>query len=135
MELGLEIRMATRRDQRLNQDPVLDDKFEVGDMLVDFLQWTFPCYTISQEAFVGTLYGGWQRAKARSACGKGPTTICILGAGDEPDYLDMVYDQGSIRGTGMGKLRYSHLNRSLLVAYVREKWVFDSRMRKPGLGG
>jgi hypothetical protein len=70
MELGLEIRMATRRDQCLNQDPVLEDKFEVSDMLVDFLQWTFPCYTISQEAFVGTLYGGWHRAKARSACGK-----------------------------------------------------------------
>jgi hypothetical protein len=53
-ELGMEIGMATTRDQCLNQDPVLDDVFEVSVMHVDFLQWIFPFYTISQETFVGT---------------------------------------------------------------------------------
>jgi hypothetical protein len=37
-ESGIEIRMATTRDQCLDQDPVLDDIFEVSDMHVDFLQ-------------------------------------------------------------------------------------------------
>jgi hypothetical protein len=50
----MEIGMATTRDQCLNQDPVLDDVFEVSVMHVDFLQWIFPFYTISQETFVGT---------------------------------------------------------------------------------